>query len=312
MVTKYERWQIKVRKVGDRKTFTCPIPGREGQRECHKKADVWLDEGLIDQNIKVGTLFDRMIEELKVNTSKTHWRNYELFGRLYIKPCIGNKRTSELNEQHLQNVITYAYKHPAKKKTLSKKTFNFVKFARKNQITKLYPESLSIPHGAKETNKGTLVPADIEKLFGSTMTIHNGKKAEEWFIYAWRFSVITGMRPGEISGLRNIDIKKGICTIRQAINFDKETTTGKNRNAQRSFVIPSIAQDVLKDQQRMMKNIGLVSPYVFPAPSGEPFIQQTYYKHWLRYREANGISKRTPYEMRHTFFSATKALPARS
>lgn len=38
------RWQIKVQKDGVRKTFTSAKPGRTGQREANRKADLWLDE----------------------------------------------------------------------------------------------------------------------------------------------------------------------------------------------------------------------------------------------------------------------------
>ena len=40
------RWQIKVQKDGVRRTFTSTKPGRTGQREANRKADVWLDEGI--------------------------------------------------------------------------------------------------------------------------------------------------------------------------------------------------------------------------------------------------------------------------
>lgn len=38
--------------------------------------------------------------------------------------------------------------------------------------------------------------------------------------------------------------------------------------------------------------------------------QETYRQHWNRYRDANGIGKTTPCELRHTFVSVAKVLPA--
>ncbi len=61
---KYERWQIKVRKDGERKTFTSPIPGRKGQLACQKKADAWLENDIVDGSIRFSVLYDRWIEEL--------------------------------------------------------------------------------------------------------------------------------------------------------------------------------------------------------------------------------------------------------
>ena len=41
-----KRWQIKVQKDGQRRTFTSAKPGRTGQREANRKADAWLDDGI--------------------------------------------------------------------------------------------------------------------------------------------------------------------------------------------------------------------------------------------------------------------------
>ncbi|MEG0396909.1 MAG: hypothetical protein RR612_09295, partial [Oscillospiraceae bacterium] len=105
---KYNRWQIKVRKDGKRRTFTCPIPGRVGQRECQKKADAWMDEGIANSNTKVSRLYDHWINELKISTSKSNWLKYEGFGRNYIKPQIGMKKMSSINSGMLQDVILYS------------------------------------------------------------------------------------------------------------------------------------------------------------------------------------------------------------
>ena len=313
---KHERWQIKVRKDGERKTFTCPIPGLEGKRQCHKKADAWLDDGLTDPGIKVSALYDRYIEQLKVITGKNHWRGYECFGRLYVKPCKGNKKVCAMTEQDYQDIITYIRDH-ATRKPLSIKYYrdiiaalkSFAKYARKCGVTKMHIEDLRIPHGAKESVKLPLVPSELGILFSSDKTSYRTQTVDAWYIHAWRFAVITGMRPGEICGLQKSDITKNVCRVRRAINIEKETTSGKNKNARRSFVIPNTGLDVLADQKKMLKKFGVISPYIFPDQYGEPFSQKAYYDSWLRYRKHNGISERTPYEMRHTFFSATKALP---
>lgn len=313
----YKRWQIKVRKDGRRKTFTSPTPGRKGQLECQKKADDWLDGKIVNPAIRVSVLYDMWIAELKIATSKSHWRNYEQYGRNYTKKVIGGKKVASLTEQHLQDIVLYAYKNPVNKKPLSEKTLKnvvacvkaFIKYGRKNGCTMLYPENLYIPKGAAKSEKAPLQPDDLKLLFSRENTVMRGKEIAEWYIHAFRFAVVTGLRPGEINGLQKTHIKKDVCSIRGAINYYGEQTSGKNENAVRTFVMPALALDILSEQKQMLKVAGIVSPYIFPAPNGQPFKQMTYYKHWCRYRDHNGLSKRSPYEMRHTFFSATKTLP---
>lgn len=71
---KYKRWQINVQKDGERRSFYSSIPGKEEKRDFHKKADAWLDEGLVNPYTKVTKLFGEWIEEIKLTTSKDHWR----------------------------------------------------------------------------------------------------------------------------------------------------------------------------------------------------------------------------------------------
>ena len=68
-----------------------------------------------------------------------------------------------------------------------------------------------------------------------------GKLVREPYINAYRFAVLTGMRPGELRGLRREDVKGDRVFIRQAINDYGETTQGKNENAIRSFVMSKLA-----------------------------------------------------------------------
>lgn len=317
---KYQRWQIKVRRDGERRTFTSPVPGRKGQLECQKKADDWLNRTIIDPQIRVHVLYDAWIEQLKINTSKSNWRNYDQYGRNYIKKAIGSKKVSSLSEQNLQDVLFYANRHPLKKQQLSEKTLKniltcikaFMKYARINGATSLHPENLQIPKAATKSNKQPLQPEDIQILFSSEKTLEKGKECLEWFVFAFRFAVVTGLRPGEIIGLqtKDIDMTNNVCMIHQAINSYGETTDGKNQNARRSFILPPIAVEALRDQLKLLRCAGIISEYVFPGRDGFHTNQQTYYKHWVRYRDYNGISKRTPYELRHTFFSANKSLPS--
>ncbi len=313
-----KRWRILVQKDGERRSFYSSIPGRTGQRECNARADAWLDEGIKDSGTRVSSLFDQWVEELKLRTSKSHWRLYETFKRNYIFPCIGQKKIGNITEQHLQEVILYAHKTGNKGAGLSCKTLKdirdclsaFMKYARKCKATSLHPEELFIPNTAAKSTRGTLHPDDIKLLFSCDCTQDHRKVIPEWYIHAFRYELITGMRPGEVIGLMDQDVNDGVCTIRRSINFHNEITEGKNKNAQRSYYIPEIGLRILADQKKMLKAAGVISPYIFPAPDGEHAIQQTFLKHWRRYRDHNGISKHSLYELRHTWFSVNKSLPA--
>lgn len=172
--------------------------------------------------------------------------------RLYIDPKIGNVRISDLHEQHLQSVIDYGYSKKLAKKTLQNIRgciMAFMKYCRKCKYTTLFPEDLTIPRGAVSKPKSILQPDDLRKLFNIDSTEYRGKPAHELFINAYRFEVSTGLRPGEVIGLKWSDIANSTVFLKRSINVYGEETTGKNENAQRIFTLTEISRAILNAQR---------------------------------------------------------------
>lgn len=300
---KYNRWQIKVQKDGERRTFTCSTPGRTGQRMCHAKADAWLDDNVVDTNVRVDKLFAEYLKTLQETTSKSNWVKVDGFGRNWILPVIGKRKIADLNEQHLQNIINKGYAKGLSKKTLSnlKATLtSFLKYCRRRKATTLFPEGLMIPKGARVAQKRILQPEHLHTMFTCDTTTKRGNAVFDPLIYAYRFQVLTGLRPGELLGLRWSDFKGNAVFVSRSINAYHEITTGKNENAIRHFFLSDTAAAVLR-QQRQRSDTDRVFGDIDP---------QTYRKAFQRYCAANGIPQTTPYEMRHTFVSIAKNLSA--
>lgn len=301
---KYRRWQINIQRDGKRRSFYSSTPGRTGQREANAKADAWLDAGIEGGSTRVSALYADFIASQQESTGQGHWRVVESRYRNYIAPAIGNKRIDRLTEQDLQDIINKSYAQ----RDLAAKTLQnirsdlsaFLKFCRRRKVTTLYPEDLTIPAGARRPSRSILQPSDLLKLFNTDKIIIRGKPFMEEYINAFRFEVLTGMRPGEIIGLRWSDIHGLSVHLQRSINKYGEVTQGKNRNAVRTVVLSEMAVAVLDAQREITAS----EESVFCISC-----EQTYRKHWERYRIANGISKTTPYELRHTFVSVAKVLP---
>lgn len=309
-----QRWQIKVQSDGKRKTFISSIPGRRGKAEAERKADRWLEDSTSAETIRAGQLLDQYEDYLKETKSTGHSTQYCGFIRLYIRPVIGLIRISRLTEGDLQDVIDQAY---ASRK-LSAKTLRdirgcmmgWLKWCRQHGKTRLYPETLTIPAGARRPEKRIVSPDGIVKLFSSDMTTWRGKPVKDWYIHAYRFAVITGLRPGELTGLEDkSDIKGSKVVVRRSINVRREITQGKNHNAQRTFQLPEIGMEEVKAQRAMLKEAGMISPYLFPGPDGGPLVNKNFIRAWKRYCQANGIPETTLYELRHTYVSINKEMP---
>lgn len=311
-----QRWQINVQNDGERKTFTSSVAGRKGKIAAERKADKWLDEHLMDENTKVSILLDQFLDDVKVRCGgeSATYRQYEKFIRIYIKPVIGRKRISRVTCGDLQDVINLAYSNGhLSKKTLSSVRscmMSWLKYCRMHKRTNLFVEGLTIPVGAKERDRTILSPDALRTLLSVSTTTYKGRKCEEPYIWAYRFAVVTGLRPGEVLGLLNENIKNGKYCITQAIDEFGNVTKGKNKNARRSGELGEAAKWILSEQKKMLIEQNMNSRFVFPDKDGNNISQKQYYLHWKRYCAANDIKEgNKPYELRHTFVSVNDEMP---
>lgn len=323
-VDSLERWQCNVtNNDGIRKTFTSKTPGKKGKLTVERKADEWLESGISDGSIRVSSAFDGFIEHIKgQGTSETYWMPYESIGKVWIKPNIGTKRFANITVRELEGIL-----QKARNKGLAEKTIKnirscimaFLKYARKANLTTLHPEELTLPKGAKQSEKFSLTEDEYKVLMKSDKTNWRGKEVEDWYIHAYRFSVLMGYRPGELAGLQNKDIQDDTITTVRGISAKGKQTNLKNKNAHRSKKINSLAKQELEAQKVMLKQHGVISPYLFPSRDGGPIKNETYCGALKRYLEHNGIGQRTladgstryltPYELRHTWVSLNDELP---
>lgn len=297
------RWQIQVQKNGQRKTFTSAKPGRTGQREANRKADAWLDEGISDTRVVVSDLYPQWIAELKQTTSQSNWKPIEGRWRVWVQPVIGRKRVEDLTEQLLQSVVNRMYAAGRSKKTLKNLCADlraFCKWLRLSKRSTLYPESLHVPKGARTQEKEILQPEALRTLFEVSTTLYKGERVIDPYINAYRFSVVTGLRPGELVALRWEHIRGDLVQIHGSINIYGEATRGKNDNAVRGFVLTETAAAILEAQ----KQLSLGKGSVFQISS-----EMHYRDCWKRYCKSNGLDYVPPYNLRHTFVSLAKTLP---
>ena len=298
-----QRWQIKVQKDGVRKTFTSSKPGRTGQREANAKADAWLDEGITNTRIFVEKAYIEWIAGIKETTSSSNWLPIESRWKKWVLPLIGKKRVEALTEQQLQVIVNRAYAGGLSKKTLTSLCCdlrNFCKWLRLSRLSTLFPESLHVPKAARSKEKKILQPESLRALFTIDTTLWRGKRVQDPYINAYRFSAVTGLRPGELIGLRWADVHGNQVCIRRAINVHGEETRGKNENALRAFTLTGTAAAILADQRLLTG----AEDSVFDIQS-----ESTYRHCWKRYCEANDIDYIPPYNLRHTFVSLAKTLP---
>ena len=253
---------------------------------------------------RVEDVYKLWLEGLKQTTSAGNWEPVESRWRVWVLPIIGKKRVNALTDADLQTIVNKAHAAGKSRKTLQLLAGDlraFCKFCRKAKLSTYLPEDVQIPAGARLKGKKVLQPDDLVKLFSIDTTLYRGKRVHDDYINAYRFEVLTGLRPGELLGLRWADIKGSTVNLSRAINVKGIETRGKNENAVRSFVLSDVARAVLEAQRAITGHC----ESVFCLET-----ERRYYKRWKVYCAANDLQPVSLYELRHTFVSVVKTLPA--
>lgn len=314
---KEQRWKINVTNSdGKRKTFNSSVgvKSRKGKLQAERKADEWLEQGLSSTQMRVEDAFEQYISYLKDTTSTGMWGPYKSIGKNWVCKILGRKKISALTEGDCETVIAEAYKAGRSKKYLQNIrscTTSFLKYCRKRHLTDLRPEELKVPKGAKAAKKSVLTPDEIRFLF---------EPSDCWYIHAYRFFLLSDLRPGELLALRWEDINGDVYTVNRSINDNREITGGKNFNAHRSLRMIPAARQELDAQREMLKRNKMVTPWVFPCENGVCSKQNHFRLAWYAFCRKNGIGQRgttkagnpkyiTPYEFRHTCYSVNKEMP---
>lgn len=306
-----ERWQINVMNEGVRKTFVSSMPGKKGKIECEKKADKWIASQKA-KDIRFSELWgmylNNLAESNKLGKEAEHYIKQEQLGRIWLLPKLGAKRLSKITKHDWQEPVTNAYIAGRSKRTCANirasmtAVYNFAE----DGGYELKQPRVKVPKDAPTKPKVILQPNQLKTLFSVDTITHYNKPKQCFYIHAWRFLVATGLRRGELCGIKKADIKDGVLHIKRAINRNGNVTAGKTENAQRVFPLSDLALKVLEDQRAMLKERGIISPYVFPSPEGKVSDSNAIYKQWLTYRTQHGIESNL-HELRHTMISVLKA-----
>lgn len=298
---KQNRWQIKVQANGIRRAFTSSIPGRAGKAEAHQKVDDWLASQTIDGSTPISVLWPKWVETI---TSADAITKANTFWGLYVSPVIGKKAISKVTEGDLQAILDRAAKKGLAWKSIANirgTLAAFTKWVRLNRYAILSTEDLTISKSAPKGKKAILQPDDIVKLW-------NGKDSP--YINLFKFAVLTGLRPGELIGMRWSDITDSRLFVQRAINYRGVITPGKNQNAQRMLWLGKYEMNVINAQRALLKKRGIISPWVFPKFDGDHAMQCAVAHSWEVFRKKNDITPGiTPYGWRHTFVSINNNMP---
>jgi len=319
---KEKRWRVDLMRDGVRKTFSSSVPRSEGKRIVREKALEWIENGGNNKSVTLENAYKHFVNDyMTKHGENTQLTRINSVGKNHILPKLGKMKVSQIGLDQWQGLITGARpivrrkpdgSEKSRPAQLSKKYLKnirevivmFIRWALpRGYMTTDFTSELYIPHGAPTKGREILQISDIERWFQNPTGF--------WFERALMFELLTGLRPGEVLGLKREDYQNGIVTIRRSINAQGKVTTGKNENARRRMELVGEVRELLEEQLR--ETAGLRSEWIFCSPFGMQPSQLAYSKCFNRVKAKLGFSPLlTPYCLRHTFYTHVESyLPSR-
>lgn len=311
---KWHRWKINASVQGQRRSFYSSTPGRKGKKEAEEKAQRWADIRS-GSDLRFDVAVELWLENKKLRITPDTYADQSCFIRKwFLRPDLATRRISKITPALYQSILDVPAAQGLSRctvKELRKQLFSFLRFARRSHfpLADVDSEDIAIPSAMPPASeKPILQPDDLRTLFtvGTTRIRHQLQPC--WHINAFRLAAVLGLRRGELVALRWQHITDDALHIVSSINAHGSETHGKTKNAVRVIALSDHTRAILSAQRALLNQHHIVSPFVFPAPSGRHECPAQLSDSWRRYAASNGIDPAvTLHCLRHTAISIYKA-----
>ena len=278
----------------------------------------WLaDATYIDQHsdldqatdMLVDAWFDYWIGIKKQTVRPNTVRNYSERYERNIKGVIGNKLLTDVKPIHCQKIFSDMADEGYKTTTIYQTRialYNMFEFARENDVLIANPckKSLKSDMG-KPSDKKEALTIDAQKKFLEAVVGYSYENQ-------YRFVLQTGLRTGELIGLKWSDIDFENRTMKIERTMEDRYKVGewrvgppKSKSGYRTIPLTDEAICILENQRSKNKSLKLVpmewKDIVFLCRKGTPVKNSTYDTGLFKYCDRVGIPRFSMHVLRHTF-----------
>ena len=278
----------------------------------------WLaDATYIDQHsdldqatdMLVDAWFDYWIGIKKQTVRPNTVRNYSERYERNIKGVIGNKLLTDVKPIHCQKIFSNMADEGYKTTTIYQTRialYNMFEFARENDVLIANPckKSLKSDMG-KPSDKKEALTIDVQKKFLEAVVGYSYENQ-------YRFVLQTGLRTGELIGLKwsDIDFENRTMKIERTMEYrykvgEWRVGPPKSKSGYRTIPLTDEAIRILENQRSKNKSLKLVpmewKDIVFLCRKGTPVKNSTYDTGLFKYCDRVGIPRFSMHVLRHIF-----------
>lgn len=303
--------------------YSARFVGRDGKRKVKRfkklqEAKKWLaDMSYIDEHsdvmnasqMTVEAWFEYWIGIKKLTVRPNTVRNYTERYERNIRDVIGKMLLTEVKPIHCQKIFTNMGENGYRTTTIYQTRitlYNMLEFAKENDVILSNPckKSVKSDVGQPSAQKEALT-VEIQQRF---LEGAKGKSYENQY----RFVLQTGLRTGELIGLKwsDIDFEKRTLTINRSMEYrysvgEWRIGEPKSKSGYRTIPLTEEAIRILKLQKEKNNEIGVIpiewAEYVFLCRKGTPVKNSTYDSALFKICDKSGIKRFSMHVLRHTF-----------
>ncbi|MBY3623713.1 site-specific integrase [Acinetobacter sp. CUI P1] len=232
---------------------------------------------------------------------------YENNIRLYIKPSLGDIPLSKLNAQHIEDFITFMIEEKGLGEWSVKRTFSNVNTCLNDAVKKKLIEYNPCSVVDKPKVNKRIRPIWTPEF--SFDFLEKTKGTSRYWI-ATLLAIMTGMRPGEVLGLRwsDIDFKNKTLSIKQTVTKNRRIKEGaKTKSSVRSIALSTETIEALREHRSLIlqERLSLGSEYqmndlVVCTSFGGPSTMRSIQRMWERQLKKYEAPHIAFYDLRHT------------
>ena len=260
-------------------------------------------------NMMVDAWFEYWIDVKKKTVRPNTVRNYTERYNKNIQKIIGRKILTEVKPIHCQKIFTDMAEEGYKTSTIYQTRialFNMLEFAKENEVILSNPCKKSVKSDmGKPSQKKEALTIDIQKKF---IEYAKGQSYENQF----RFILQTGLRTGELVGLKWEDIDFSKKAIRIQRSMDYRYSVGewrigepKSKAGYRTIPLTDETIRILTEQKEKNKNIKKIQEewyeFIFLSRKGEPVKNSAYDTALFKICDKAKINRFSMHVLRHTF-----------
>ena len=307
-----KRWKISVSREGIRKCFADPTKGKTGKHLCEAKADRWLRT--FETSQQFGEAVEMFLKDKAKTISAAAYKSLDIQFRKHLLPAFPpSRQLARISPYDWQRVID-AFAEEGHTQSYTNVFVSYIKNflsyceSRMWEIAPVKPGQLIATATKQKHEKKSLESEQIKALLSLSPDDFDHITTQQ-YVNLFRLSLVSGLRRGELLGLKWSDVSDSTITISRAVSPVGEITQGKTSNSRRTIPQTQMTRDILASQLNFQQKFG-GSDWIFGdwlngwEHTTAPFHVTTA---WKNVSNRLGLSDISVHELRHTFISLFKA-----